>query len=201
MTNPDEALCAFAANSRGPLPQVVLDQVKRSLLNMLACALAGSRSRTIAAMAETLAPFTGEARAVVIGRTERTDVPTAASLNCASANLHDYDDTHLPTIIHPSAPVSAPLLALACMRRISGQDFARAFAIGVDVACRLGNAISPEHYQRGWHITATCGTVGAAAGVGHVLGLSSTEMAHALAIAAGQASGTVENLGIAAKSR
>lgn len=86
---------------------------------------------------------------------------SAAFLNAASGNVFDFDDTHLRTVIHPTSPVVPALFALAEMRPVSGRDLLHAFALGVEIECRLGNAISPEHYARGWHITSTCGTLGA----------------------------------------
>src|SRR3982074_3748001 len=70
----------------------------------------------------------------------------------------------------PTAPVGAPLFARAGHRTLSGMDLLHAFILGVDVECRIGNAVSPGHYRRGWHITSTCGVFGAAAGAGQPLG-------------------------------
>jgi len=80
-------------------------------------------------------------------------------------------------------PVPA-CLAQAETGRVSGREFLRAFAIGCEVTCRIGLAVSPEHYARGWHITSTCGIFGAAAGVGALLGLGPGEMLHAFSAAA-----------------
>jgi 2-methylcitrate dehydratase PrpD len=117
-----------------------------------------------------------------------------------SGNVFDFDDTHMPTIIHPTAPVAPPLLALAQTRRVGGRDLLAAFAVGVEVECRLGNAVSPWHYQRGWHITATCGVFGAAVAAGRILGLDEQRMLWALGNASAQSSGLVETLGSMAKS-
>src|SRR5690606_1176738 len=109
------------------------------------------------------------------------------------------DDTHLPTIIHPTAPVAPALLALSQVRPVSGADLLLAFLVGLEIECRLGNAISPGHYQRGWHITATCGVFGSAAACSRVLGLDETGIAWALGNASAQSSGLVETLGSMAK--
>ncbi len=91
---------------------------------------------------------------------------SAAFLNAAAGNIADFDDTHLRTVIHPTAPVAPALFALAELRRVSGAELLHAFALGVEIECRIGNAISPAHYGRGWHITSTCGFFGAAAAAG-----------------------------------
>lgn len=199
--SPAAALRAFAAGRRhGELPAAIVEQAKLSLLNVLATTVAGAQTTAIGIMARTLSRFSGPGQAIVLGRGERVDAPTAAYLNAAAANVHDFDDTHVPTIIHPSAPIAAPLLALADCTPTDGAAFLHAFAVGVEVACRLGNAISPQHYAKGWHITTTCGVVGAAAAASHGLGLTEQETNDALAIAACQAAGTVEALGTDAKS-
>jgi 2-methylcitrate dehydratase PrpD len=124
----------------------------------------------------------------------------ASFLNAISANLLDFDDTHPETIIHPAAPVAAPVLAVAETRRLSGRDVLTAFILGVDVECRIGNAVSPRHYARGWHITSTCGIFGAAAASAKLLGLPAEGIANAIGIAASQSAGNVENLPSAAKN-
>ena len=124
----------------------------------------------------------------------------AAALNAMSANVFDYDDTHLRTVIHPTAPIAAALLAYAEANRVSGRDFLQALILGMEIECRVGNAISPYHYNRGWHITSTCGTLGAAIAVGWLLRLSPTQLNWALGGAANQACGIVETLGTMAKS-
>ena len=119
----------------------------------------------------------------------------------AGANIDDFDDTHLPTVIHPTAPMMPALYAMSELQRVRGTDLLNAFAIGVEVACRIGNSISPSHYRtRGWHITASCGVFGAAAAAGRLLGLDARQMVWAFGGAATQASGLVEMLGMPTKS-
>ena len=152
-------------------------EAKRSILNFFATALGSSNDPAIAGALRTLAPFSGAATSAIIGRTERLDAMGAAFVNAISANLLDFDDTHLDTIIHPAAPVAAPVLALAEARGCSGQAVLTAFILGVEVECRIGNAVSPGHYARGWHITSTCGVFGAAAACAKLLGLSAGQIA------------------------
>ena len=114
-------------------------------------------------------------------------------------NLLDFDDTHLPTVIHPTAPVAPAALALAEARSLPGRDALAAFVLGAEVACRIGEAV-PTHYARGWHITSTCGVFGAAAASATLLGLDARGTAEALGIASSLACGTVENLTTAGKN-
>jgi 2-methylcitrate dehydratase PrpD len=136
----------------------------------------------------------------LIGRRERIDALSAAFLNAAGANVLDFCDTHVPTVIHPTAPLAPALLALGEMQQVSGRDLLLAFVLGDEIECRVGLAMSPSHYNRGWHITSTCGVFGASAGSGKLLSLSPTQTVWALGIAATQAAGLCECLGTPAKS-
>jgi len=194
-------LARFLVSSRPEdLPPAVLHEAKRSVLNWLGCALGGARDEAAEHAVHVLGPFSGAATHTVIGRAERFDMLTAAFMNGLTANVFDFDDTHLRTVIHPSAPVAPALFALAESRRIAGTELLHAFALGVDVECRVGNAVSPGHYARGWHITSTCGVIGAAAAAGRILGLDERRMAYALGHGATQSAGLIENLGTMSKS-
>jgi 2-methylcitrate dehydratase PrpD len=182
------------------IPDAVRHAAKRALLNVFAVALAGCRAGPVEIALQSLAEFSERRQATVIGRSERMDSLSATFLNAASANAFDFDDTHVPTVIHPTAPVAPALFALAERRRVSGAELLLAFILGVELACRIGRAISPGHYTKGWHITATCGVFGAAAGAGTLLGLDERRMIWALGNAATQSSGLCECLGWPAKS-
>ena len=88
---------------------------------------------------------------------------SAAMLNGISSHTFDFDDTHLRTIIHPAGPVASAAFALAEHTGASGRELIDAVVLGIDVSCRVGNAIYPDHYDRGWHITGSTGMLGAAA--------------------------------------
>jgi 2-methylcitrate dehydratase PrpD len=175
-------------------------EAKRSILNFFATALGSANDPAVSAALRALLPFSGAATSAIIGRPERLDAMGASFVNAISANLLDFDDTHLDTIIHPAAPVAAPVLALAQARGLSGQAVLTAFILGVEVECRVGNAVSPGHYARGWHITSTCGVFGAAAACAKLLGLPANQISNAIGIAASQSAGIVENLPSAAKN-
>jgi 2-methylcitrate dehydratase PrpD len=175
-------------------------EAKRSLLNFFATALGSCSDPAVTMALTTLTPLSGPQTSVIIGRDERLDPLGAAFVNAISANLLDFDDTHPDTIIHPAAPVAASVLALAEAHKCTGRDVLTALILGVDVECRIGNAVSPGHYARGWHITSTCGIFGAAAAAAKLLRLPQEKIAHALGIAASQSAGIVENLPSAAKN-
>jgi 2-methylcitrate dehydratase PrpD len=175
-------------------------EAKRSILNFFATAICSAYDPIVTSALRTWSPFSGVPTSAIFGRSERLDALAAAFINAVSANLLDFDDTHLETIIHPTAPVAAPVLALAQARGFSGRDVLIAFILGVEVECRIGNAVSPAHYARGWHITSTCGVFGAAAACARLLGLSADGIKNAIGLAASQSAGIVENLPTAAKN-
>lgn len=194
-------LAGFVERMRwADVPEPVRHEAKRSLVNYFAVALAGCADPAIDKAVAVYGRFAAGSSAGVIGRRERSDILNAAALNAMSANVHDFDDTHLPTIIHPSAPVAAALFALAEETPLSGEQLLLAFVLGVEVECRIGNAVSPGHYQRGWHITSTCGVFGAAAAAAKVLRLDVRQIAWAFGHASAQAGGLVETLGSMSKS-
>jgi 2-methylcitrate dehydratase PrpD len=182
------------------VPANVRHQAKRSFMNLFAVALAGCRTEPLEVALRSLAEFSGGRQATIIGRAERIDALSAAFLNAAAANVHDFCDTHLATVIHPTAPVAPALLALAELRKVSGPDLLLAFILGNEVQARIGLAVSPQHYNKGWHITSTCGVFGAAAGSGKLLGLNERQLVSALGNASTQACGLCECLGWPAKS-
>ncbi|WP_143787749.1 MmgE/PrpD family protein [Paraburkholderia phenazinium] len=199
------ALARFVATTGwSEIPAAVRHEAKRALVNYVAVALAGCHDPVINKAAAVYGRFRADRSASVIGRADQTDMLNAAALNAMSANVFDFDDTHMPTIIHPTAPVAAALFALAEAQEesatISGEALLLAFVLGVEVECRIGNAVSPEHYQRGWHITSTCGVFGAAAAVAKARGLSEQQIVWALGNASAQAGGLVETLGTMSKS-
>ena len=196
-----EGLAKFVAAARwDDLPAAVRHQAKRSFVNFFAVALTGCRSETFETALATLSQFSGGKQATLVGRRERIDALNAAFLNAAGANVLDFCDTHVPTAIHPTAPIAPALLALGELQQVSGRDLMLAFVLGQEIACRVGLAISPSHYNRGWHITATCGVFGAAAGAGKLLRLNPVQIVWALGSAATQAAGLCECLGTPAKS-
>ena len=194
-------LADFALETRWPdLPDAVRLETQRALRNGLAAGLGGAGEPVIAAILRAMTQFSPGGQTSLIGRTDRTDPSLAAFANAATINVLDFDETHIGTIIHPVAPVAGAVLALAEKMGCSGEAMLEALCIGVEIACRIGNAVSPGHYARGWHITSTCGLFGAAAASARLLGLSRQQTIWALGIASAQSSGLVETLGTMAKS-
>ena len=196
---PTARLAAFAVDTPAEaIPEAVLHAAKRTLINVLAVALSASTDPSVDALLASEGDPHGD-EASIIGR-GRGQLGQAALVNGYLAHLQDYDDTHFPTILHPSAPTWPSTLAAAESRGASGADLLAAFAIGAEVACRVALSVHPWHYDAGWHITGTVGGFGAAAAAARLLGLTPEQTANALGVAGTQAAGVREAFGTNAKA-
>jgi len=178
------------------IPSDVMHLAKRCLMNYSGVALFATLDPAIDILLDLLRAEGCSLAATVIGSGFRTSAQNAALANGFLGHLEDYDDTHT-TVIHPSAPILPVALALSEQRTVSGRDLLGAFAVGVEVACRIGLVIV-AHFRDGaahWHITNTCGVLGAAAAAGRLLRLTQEQMIYAFAIAGTQACGVREVFG------
>jgi 2-methylcitrate dehydratase PrpD len=135
----------------------------------------------------------------VIGTAARASAADAALANGTAAHALDFDDMCFVSLAHPSAPLVPAALAAGELAGASGAALLDAYVIGFEIEARLGRAMNPRHYQRGWHCTSTLGTIGAAAAAARLLGLDEITTGHALAISASEASGLKENFGTMTK--
>jgi 2-methylcitrate dehydratase PrpD len=195
------ALARFVAShpSRG-WSDAVEREAHRTLLNWVACAVGAGRHEAVEAALAACRMLQPAPQARVLGRHERVDMASAALVNGIASHVFDFDDTHLKTIIHPAGPVAPALLALAEYTGASGRAFVDSLVLGVEVSCRMGKVIYPEHYDRGWHITGSTGMLGAAAGCARLLGLDERRTAMAIGIAASQPVGLREQFGSMTKA-
>ncbi|MFO1267223.1 MAG: MmgE/PrpD family protein [Rubrivivax sp.] len=193
-------LARFVAThpSRG-WSDAVEHEAHRTFLNWAGCAVGAATHEAMRAALAAVQMLEPAPQATVLGRRERVDMAGAALLNGISSHTFDFDDTHLKTIIHPAGPVASAALALAEHLGISGRALVDALVLGIDVACRMGNVIYPEHYDRGWHITGSTGMLGAAAACARLLKLDEQKTAMALGIAASQPVGLREQFGTMTK--
>ena len=174
-------------------------EAQRSLLNWMGCAVGAARHESVQAALAAVQMLQPAPQAQVPGRADRVDMASAALLAGIASHTFDFDDTHLKTIIHPAGPVASALLPLAEHLHLPGRALIDALVLGIDVSCRIGNVMYPEHYDRGWHITGSTGMLGAAAGCARLLGLDEQRTAMALGIAASQPVGLREQFGTMTK--
>jgi len=195
-----QLLAQFVANhpSRG-WSDAVDHEAHRTFMNWLGCAVGAAHHEAADAALAAVNMLQPAAQASVLGRTERVDMASAALLNGITSHTFDFDDTHLKTIIHPAGPVASAVMAMAEHLGASGREVIDALVLGIDVSCRVGNAMYPDHYDRGWHITGSTGTLGAAAACARLLKLDVQKTAMALGIAASQPIGMREQFGTMTK--
>src|SRR5258706_15033506 len=203
-------VAAFVTGTSSPdIPKDVAHLGKRSVLDGIGLALAGAASHQggiSRAYLENLG--IGNANgSTVMGSSVGLPARFAAFANGLAIHADDYDDTQLAVakdrvyglLTHPTAPALPPVLALAERGHVSGSALMLAYQVGVEVECKIAEAILPRHYQHGFHSTATCGSIGAAAGAAKLLGLDREATRRALAIGATQAGGLRENFGTMTK--
>jgi 2-methylcitrate dehydratase PrpD len=191
------------------IPAEVSHLGKRSMLDGIGLALAGAASETGSITRRYLAALgiATEDGSTVIGSDLRLPARFAAFANGISIHADDYDDTQLAVakdrvyglLTHPTAPALPPALALAERGHKSGRDMMLAYQVGVEVECKVAEAIMPRHYQHGFHSTATCGAIGAAASAAKLLALDRETTRRALSLGATQAGGLRENFGTMTK--
>jgi 2-methylcitrate dehydratase PrpD len=185
-----EKLARFAVEtSYRSFPKPVVHQAKRCFLDLLGVALGGSQQPLGKILVKVAKDFGGKPQATILGHGLKTSVMNAALINGAMAHALDYDDTHIGSMGHPSAPVVPAVLAVAEWKGLSGKSALEAFLLGFEVETRIGMGMGPKHYDRGWHNTSTYGRFGAAVAAGKLLGLSLGEMKQAMGLAGTQAAG------------
>jgi 2-methylcitrate dehydratase PrpD len=189
-------LGSFAINAAPPAMARVM--AARALLDTIGVALAGAME-PVSRIAQRVVEQDGSGPCRVLGTTLHASPGNAALANGTAAHALDYDDMCFVSLAHPSAPLVSAALAAAETAGASGPALLDAYVVGFELEGRLGRAMNPRHYQRGWHCTSTLGTIGAAAAAARLLGLDAKAAGHALAIAASEASGLKENFGTMVK--
>lgn len=142
-----------ASLSYSSLPSTVVHAAVRSFYNWAGCTVGGSNHPAVLIAHKSLSRFFGAPTSALLGSAGvRVDAQHAALLNGIASHVHDYDDTHLETIIHPTGPVAAALLSFAQSldRPVSGAEFITALVAGIEVECKAGLAVWPSHYDVGW---------------------------------------------------
>jgi 2-methylcitrate dehydratase PrpD len=193
-------IAEFAVETRfEDLPAAVVHEAVRDIINILAVSLYSARDSSLQILLSLFKEEGGNPRAGVWGTGFKTTLANAALANGYTAHLEDYDDTHFPTVVHPTAPTLPAAYAIAEQRGGSGRELITAVALGVEACCRVCNSVHPWHYDEGWHITGTMGVFGGAIAASKMLGLDVDQTVAALGIAGTQAAGVREAFGTMTK--
>lgn len=205
-----QKIAAFAVGFRPEqLTGMHVQQCGRALADTYAVALAGANEQAVQHVLkyiETVQPACDDTRnlssrrgARLWGRSRTTTVELAALHNGVAGHALDYDDASSPMSGHPSVALLPALVALGEVRGVNGLRLAAAYTVGFEVLCKLGRAMAPEHYARGWHMTSSIGTVAAAVACAYLVELAEVRMVSAIGLAVAQTAGTRENFGTDAK--
>lgn len=190
------------------LPQDVIELGKKSMLDGIGLALSGSVAKSGELVRQHLqSQQLGAGPATVFGSSIKVAPRFAAFANGVGIHADDYDDTQLAVatdrvyglLTHPTAPALPSAMAKGEALDASGADVFLAYQLGVEVECKISEAINPRHYQTGFHSTATCGTFASASAAGKLMGLNKEAMLRALSIAGSQSAGLRENFGTMTK--
>jgi len=187
------------------IPAESLKLGKKSILDGLGLALSGSKAETWGLIQEYVKPFgfPPNKGAAVLGSAVRLPARFAAFANGVAIHVDDFDDTQLAVakdrvyglLVHPTVCVLPAALATAEIEGKSGRDLLVAYQAGVEVECKIAEAISPRHYEDGFHSTGTCGVFGGTAACAKLKGLDAVHTSRAFGIAASHAAGLRENFG------
>jgi len=179
------------------IPSDVIELSRKSLLDGLGLALCGSVAASGEIVRTYLKSLNATGSATVFGSSLKTPVRFAAFANAIGIHADDYDDTQLAVagdrvyglLTHPTAPVLPAVLAAAETRGLSGRDLMLAYNVGVEVECRIAEAMNPRHYEDGFHSTGTVGALGSTAGMAKIYGFDRAHVLTALGIGASEARG------------
>jgi 2-methylcitrate dehydratase PrpD len=189
-------LCEFIVHAAPPA--AARGAAARAVLDTVGVMLAGA-SEPAARIVQRVIANEGNGACRILGTGLIAGATSAALANGTAAHALDFDDMCFVSLAHPSAPLVAAVLAAGELVHASGRALLDAYIVGFELEGRLGRAMNPRHYQRGWHCTSTLGTIGTAAAAARLLGLDATAAGHAVCIAASEASGLKENFGTMVK--
>src|SRR6202140_4105437 len=197
-----------AATTYEQIPDEVIELGKKSILDGLGLALAGSRAET-GSISRKYVQQIGvcNGKATIVGSAQKTSPRFAALVNGISIHADDFDDTQLAAakdrvyglLVHPTVSVLPAIFALAEQHAVSGKEWMLAYHVGAEVECKIAEAIAPRHYQDGFHTTGTCGPFGSAAACAKLLRFDLPKTLNAFGLAASQSGGLRENFGTMSK--
>jgi 2-methylcitrate dehydratase PrpD len=195
-----EALTEFVTGTAvDDVPENVVSRAGDVLVDTVGVAIAGSRE-PVAAIARRSLPARGEGPCAIWASTDRVCAEDAVFINAIQIHVLDFDDSALRLRGHPSSTMMSTAVAAGEESGASGHAVLAAYAIGLEVAIRVSQALTSKHYLDGWHTTATAGVFGATSIAGRLFGLNRLQMRHAFGLAAAQAGGLTRNFGTMAKA-
>jgi 2-methylcitrate dehydratase PrpD len=194
-----QRLAVFAESvSFSTLPNEVIASIRDRILDTTGLCLGAVPLETSGMALRVARSWGGSPEATVVGSRHRLSAAGAAFVNGVLAHSLDFDDTHLPSVLHPSASLIPAVMAVAEKTGATLGEAVAAAAAGYEVCVRTGMAAYDKRignslfFERGWHATSICGTLGVAVAAAKLMGLDATGIADALGIAVSMGSGVIE---------
>jgi 2-methylcitrate dehydratase PrpD len=184
----------------GDLPPEVVNKAKQCLMDALGVSVLGSKSLASKIVFDAVNHFQSRQDSVLIGTPCKAAAPLAAMVNGVSAHVADFDDTSVAYQGHPSCVIVPAVVAAAEAVHAGGQEVILSIVAGNEVGSKLGLSMGKKHYQKGWHGTATIGTIAATAAVAKLYKLEPKQIMDAIGFSASSASGIRQNFGSMTKS-
>jgi 2-methylcitrate dehydratase PrpD len=177
------------------LPLGPIQMMRLSLIDWVSVAMAGSDEPVATAVKKLALSEGGAPSSSLIGQSVKTPPRMAAMVNGTIGHALDYDDTHFAHIGHPSAVILPAALAIAQSTGATGEALQEAALIGVEASIRVGIWLGRDHYQTGFHQTATAGAFGAGIACARLLGFSKEQTLDVVGLLATRVSGLKSQFG------
>jgi 2-methylcitrate dehydratase PrpD len=193
-------LAKLASGWIHPDREAAWELAERALVDTVAVALAASSDPTVTIALDALGGSASSGPSTVLTTGRAADARQAALLGGLAAHALDFDDVDDAMIGHPSAVLIPAVLAVAEEQDLPGEALLDAYWVGLATCRAIAGALGIDgHYGKGWHSTATIGTLASAAAVARLRGLSLDQTQHALGIAGSLAAGSRQNFGTMTK--
>ncbi len=197
-TNPLTCYADWITNAASCWSATANQRAVNAIIDTLAVSIAGSRETPVTICLK-LGQQWSSGNCQIIGHAQQLSAPMAALVNGTAAHALDFDDNFDPAKAHASAVLVPALLALADERNLETSKVVDAYIVGLQILGKLGQAVNPYHRSRGWHATATLGTIGAAAACARLLQLDADQTAHAISLSTSLCGGMMSQFGTMTK--
>lgn len=197
-TNPLHEFAQWVANTNDRWPELAIERAHHALIDTIGVSIAGSDDPVVTTLSSLCRQW-GPGQLQPVASDLRLSAPYAAKLNGTAAHALDFDDNFDPAKTHASAVIYPALWAVGAQHNVTINQLLDAYIVGLQILGCIGQAVNPYHRNRGWHATATLGTLGAAAACARLLQLNTEQTAHALSLATSYAGGFMSQFGTMAK--
>ena len=170
------------------IPEDVIDMAKRCIIDLFGCVIGASKTPEAEIILSLIREEGAKQKSSILGVWDKTSVLNAVLANGYIGHIFEMDDMYTGASMHPGLPVIPVAVALSEYLNKNGKELLEAIVIGYEIVMRVSECVFPSHYEH-WHTTGTCGTFGAAATAGKLLGLNREQLVWAFGNAGSQASG------------